>query len=107
MSIGIQRRGYILRLEQGAKDLREHLCIVNWNVSSFSSTFEWDCHVCSYQQEVHNVRSWLQCLELRGYLRLFEAAGYMAEDGLDNLKGLTKEDLQRMGIHMRGTFRGN
>lgn len=51
-----------------------------------------------------NVGIWLQCLELHAYRRLFESAGYKTRADLENLKGLTEEDLQRMGIHMRGSM---
>ncbi|KAL5496346.1 hypothetical protein EMCRGX_G012610 [Ephydatia muelleri] len=82
--IGIQRRGYILRLEKAAKDLPPY-CIIS----------ELNC------DENMNVGIWLQCLELHAYRRLFESAGYKTRADLENLKGLTEEDLQRMGIHMR------
>ena len=52
------------------------------------------------------VSMWLHGHELQGYWRLFEAAGYKSRDDLDNLIGFTEEDLQRMGIHMRGMCSG-
>ena len=46
--------------------------------------------------------TWLNSLELQGYQQLFEAAGYKTRDDLENLKGLKRMDLQKMGIYKRG-----
>ena len=51
--------------------------------------------------------TWLHSLELQGYQELFEAAGYKTRDDLENLKGLKRMDLQKMGISKRGRNKKN
>ena len=46
--------------------------------------------------------TWLRSLELYGYQMLFEAAGYKTREDLENLKGIKRADLQKMGINKRG-----
>ena len=53
-------------------------------------------------QELSDVGTWLNSLELQGYQQLFEAAGYKTKDDLENLRGLKRTDLQKMGIGKRG-----
>ena len=53
-------------------------------------------------QELSDVGTWLNSLELQGYQQLFEAAGYKTRDDLENLIGLKRTDLQKMGIGKRG-----
>ncbi len=40
------------------------------------------------------------------YTQLFMSEGYEAGEDIENLKGLTKKDLQGMGITKRGEFVG-
>lgn len=44
----------------------------------------------------------MEGLELQGYKNLFESEGYFTGEDLENLKGLEKKDLQKMGITKRG-----
>ena len=49
-----------------------------------------------------NVSQWLKNLQLEEYEALFESEGYFSGEDVENLKGLTKKDLQGMGIAKRG-----
>ena len=55
-----------------------------------------------FLQELSDIGTWLHSLELQGYQQLFEAAGYKTRDDLENLKGIRRADLQKMGIKKRG-----
>eukprot|EP00731_Ephydatia_muelleri_P039074 Em1084g1a len=83
-SYGLKDRGYVLRLERCAQKLSR------FNVAINQTSLE----LC-------NVGTWLHSLELQGYQELFEAAGYKTRDDLENLKGLKRMDLQKMGISKR------
>ena len=63
--------------------------------------------VAYVMQELCDVGTWLHSLELQGYQELFEAAGYKTRDDLENLKGLKRMDLQKMGISKRGRNKKN
>ena len=56
-------------------------------------------HIFSYQK---NVYTWLESLKLGEYNGLFESEGYFSHEDIENLKDLTRNDLQRMGITKRG-----
>jgi len=44
----------------------------------------------------------LESLSLKEYEGLFESKGYFSKEDVENLKGLTRQDLQVMGISKRG-----
>ena len=46
---------------------------------------------------------WLDSLKLGQYKPLFKSEGYYTAEDVENLKGLTKKELQAMGITRRGT----
>ena len=51
-----------------------------------------------------NVMMWLDSLKLSQYKPLFKTEGYYTDEDVENLKGLTKADLQSMGITRRGNY---
>lgn len=46
----------------------------------------------------------MKSLKLEEHERLFESEGYFSDEDVENLKGLTKEDLENMGIKKRGEW---
>ena len=56
-------------------------------------------------QELSDVGTWLHSIELQGYKRLFKEAGYKTREDLENVKGLKRTDLEKMGIKKRGKAR--
>lgn len=58
--------------------------------------------LCSYILWQENVPEWLESLNLKEYKELFELEGYFSGEDVENLKGLTKENLRDMGITKRG-----
>ncbi|KAL5496453.1 hypothetical protein EMCRGX_G012737 [Ephydatia muelleri] len=77
-AMGLNNRGYVLRLVQYAKKLPPFI----FKISQPSL-------------ELSDVKTWLNSLQLQGYQELFEEAGYKTRDDLENLKGI---DLTKMGI---------
>ena len=49
-----------------------------------------------------SVKQWLRNIKLDQYEELFKLEGYSTEEDLENLKGLTRTDLQSIGITRRG-----
>jgi len=49
------------------------------------------------------VEIWLESLKLGPYKPLFRSEGYYTAEDVENLKGLTKKELQAMGITRRGS----
>ena len=79
-ALGISERGHRLRIEREAKRLT-------------SLPIE--------RAIPDDVTDWLQKLELQGYSRLFNACGYSSKEDLESVKGLTMDDLKKMGINKR------
>ena len=58
-----------------------------------------------YHFDLHlqdDVEAWLKSLKLGQYNELFSSEGYCTKEDVENLKGLTREDLQSIGITRRG-----
>ena len=45
---------------------------------------------------------WLDKIKLGQYKPLFKSEGYSTNEDVENLKGLTRKDLQSIGITRRG-----
>ena len=49
-----------------------------------------------------DVGAWLEKLEMSEYKELFKKEGFSGPDDVENLKNLTKKELQAMGVTKRG-----
>eukprot|EP00731_Ephydatia_muelleri_P007821 Em0004g159a len=83
-AIGFKDRGYVLRLERCAQKLAPFNVAINQTLL-----------------ELSDVGTWLHSIELQGYQQLFKEAGYKTREDLENLKGLKRTDLEKMGIKKR------
>ena len=61
-----------------------------------------ECYNAIYILWQKSVSQWLKSLNLKEYEELFESEGYFSGEDVENLKGLTREDLTDMGITKRG-----
>ena len=111
--MGLKDRGHVLRLERCAQKLAPFNVTINQSsiVSTVLSLLTHQQLLLLYSryvlQELCDVGTWLHSLELQGYQQLFEAAGYKTRDDLENLKGLKRMHLQKMGISKRGRNKKN
>lgn len=46
--------------------------------------------------------AWLDSIKLGQYKALFKSEGYSTDEDVENLKGLTRKDLESIGITRRG-----
>lgn len=72
-----------------------------WQVEMVFCTLFSLTHLVLFPQQ--SVEAWLVGLELEEYTQLFHAEGYKTEEDVENLKGLTSDELKAIGIHKRGT----
>ena len=117
-AIGIDKRGFKLRLEKAAKKLPS--LPIETAIPVSCVPLRCDTWTCSYFGELQNalvsllshvalllqdsVKDWLHELEMEEYTELFHAEGYETKEDVENLKDLTTDELEAIGIHKRGTL---
>ncbi|CAI8032187.1 Chitin synthase, partial [Geodia barretti] len=80
-AIGIDKLGFVLRLEKAAKKLPA--MVIETDVPP-------------------TVTDWLTTLEMEEYTEVFHRAGYKTEEDIENLKEIDDKELKRMGIVKMG-----